>query len=149
MNIFIASLLSLFLSSNLFASTIDGLNQAQIKDLDICLKKKNLTFAQINKPQMTADLLTKPIIHNFNRVINEQINYTYYSESIIISGLFEINGKHSFKNSIIANVTFIGDYSHLYFEGACLVNVHFQQGSFGEMIRIKYMSNFTKNISSH
>ena len=149
MRLLIVAILSLFLTNSLIAATIEGLNQAQINDLDICLKKKKLSFSQINKSQSSVDILKTPIIHNFSRVIDEQFDYTHHSESIIISGLFQVKGKHSFRNSIIANVTFIGDYSQLYFKDACLVNVNFKQGSFGEMIRIKYMSNYTKNISSH
>jgi hypothetical protein len=138
-----------------FASDIRGLNSEQIKDLNLCLKKRNLTFNEINGWENQVNRgdrvdTSKPLFHNFNERAGEsdEVNGQEVDNGIFVSGLYYIDGQHSFKNAIISNMTFVGDFSQLNFEGACLVNVRFHQAGFFDLMKIRHQADATKNIES-
>lgn len=139
------------------ASGIEGLNRNQIDDLNICLAKKGLTYTQVNLWENQiyrgedADL-RHPLFHNFNQFSDRGYNHYEADEEnldnrIFVSGLFNISGRHSFRNAIISNMTFIGDFSELDFEGACLVNVRFYEAGVIDTFKIRHQANYAKNIT--
>lgn len=136
------------------AANIGGLSAKQIEDFESCLEKKGLTFNEINnwnnqyyEPPVPRQGFA--LYHNFIIRLEKPAHtfYKNFDRSIITSGLFYAKDQHSFKNSILANVTFVGDFSELDFSGACLVNVRFHKASLIQTLRIKRNSEFYKNIS--
>lgn len=136
-----------------------GLNQDQVDDLIICLKKRGLSFTQINLWKNQIDLgsdidSTRPLFHNFSKSLYKEMDSktsktSLFENGIFISGNFvDVKGYHSFKNAIISNVTFVGNFSNLDFKGACLVNVNFDKAGIFEMMKIKTNASFAKNISN-
>jgi uncharacterized protein YjbI with pentapeptide repeats len=93
----------------------------------------------------------KVLFYNFSIILNkdDDLKKPIFDNAIYVSGFFDVRGSHSFKNAIISNMTFTGDFDKLDFEGACLVNVHFYKASFFQLMKIKRNANFYKNISSH
>lgn len=149
---FIFFLLLNFTSSH--ASEIYGLNSEQINDFNICLKKRGLSFEQVNQWENNiyqGTLLNSiyPLYHNFNLREYDIESYAEnaFNNAIIASGIFYTTGYHSFENSIIANTTFVGDLSKLNLKNACLVNVRFYHAGVFKLLRIEYQSDYFKNVS--
>lgn len=155
---FLMTATGILFSANAKADDIRGLNQAQIEDFEICLNKKGLTYEQVNgwknqywEPPTQNGNSSLRLFHNFNGRLEkpEHTLVSNFDNAILASGLFHTSDRHSFKNAILANMTFIGDYSQLDFSGACLVNVRFYRASLLQVFRIKHQSSYQKNISSY
>ena len=135
---------------------ITGVKPEKIKDLNkYCLEKKGLSFAVINNWQNQIGRgsyidHSKPLFHNFAQAAydDQYPKEAIFNGGIFVSGTFIVKGHHSFKNAVLANITFEGDYSDLDFEGACLVNVRFSGASALEMMKIRHKTKDARNLSS-
>lgn len=148
-------ILALVTSFSTFASDIYGLNSEQINDLNTCLKNRNLSYEEVNQWKNQFESIyfinkEKPLIHNFNQLDNDSfvLSKRNVDNTIFVSGTFDIRGRHSFKNTIISNVTFNGEYDQLDLTGACLVNVRFKNSNPDMMEqKINTEASYSKNIT--
>lgn len=169
-------LMLIMLNTKTYARGIEGLDQQQVDDFNLCLNQQGFSFDQVNQWENSAYMISQtpdqtliqdrsnshsqspsqnsetdewPLYHNF-KIFKEYINLRgekTFSNAIIASGIFYVSGEHSFENSIIANTTFVGDLGKLNFKNTCLVNVKFHNASFLTLLKIKRSSSFYKNVT--
>lgn len=143
----------ILLIGNSFAANIERVNKKEQEDANRCMKMiHHNSYASINKlPNNKNELLhngnlDEALHHNF---IADMTDYDYFSmdRSIIISGTIVTESEAKIENTVVANMTFIGDVSKISFKGSCLVNVRFpKETSFFTKLRIRREAKSMRNI---
>ncbi len=141
------------LSFSLYSAGIEGLDPNEVQDLNHCtLLKFQMDFDRINQQENAEHRLYSEkqifgsLMHNFIADRYYHPSLLIYS-SIVTSGTLRNIKEGAIKNSVIANMTFVGDVSKIDFSGSCLVNVRFpKETSWSTKRRIKKQALFTKNL---
>ena len=145
-------LITLF-SINSFASDIRGLDSDEVKDLDYCSKRlKRISAKKLNSlPNYSENLwygedLNYILMHNFIYDMNSFEAYEI-DNSAIVSATLRYSKFGKITNSIVSNMTFVGDVSKLDFTGSCLVNVRFPvETSWSVKRKIRKQALYYKNL---
>lgn len=141
------------ISFTAMAANIRYLDPNEIKDLDFCSRTlKGMTYNQVNQLENQSVLLDRDgdlnnkLMHNF---IYDMFYYDWYAidRSIITSATLRFSKNAAITNSVVSNMTFVGDVSKINFKGSCLVNVRFpKETSWRTKRKIKREALYYKNL---
>jgi hypothetical protein len=142
-----------FSTVTVMAADILDLDPNEIEDLEYCSRKlKNMSYQQVNQLENRSELLDRngnlnnKLMHNF---IFDMYYYDWYSidGSIVTSATLRFSKKAAITNSVVSNMTFVGDVSNINFKGSCLVNVRFpRETSWRTKRKIKREAFYYKNL---
>lgn len=143
----------LFCVNLTFAANIKYLDPNEIEDLDYCSKRlMGISYDEVNELHNYSKLLDRDgdlshkLMHNF---VYDMYYYDSYliNGSIVTSATLRFSRSAKIINSVVANMTFVGDVSGIDFSGSCLVNVRFPKDtSFLVKRKIKREALYYKNI---
>ena len=135
------------------SANIEYLDPDEIKDLDYCSKKVvGISYNKLNKLPNNSILLDRDgdlnnkLMHNF---VYDMYYYDHYSinGSVITSATLRFSNSANITNSVVSNMTFVGDVSKINFRGSCLVNVRFpKETSWRIKRKIKKEALYYKNL---
>ena len=144
----------LLLNLNLsFAANIKYLDPNEVEDLDYCSRLLlDMSYDEVDERPNHSYLLDRDgelshkLMHNF---IYDMYYYDSYfiDGSVITSATLRYTRSAKIINSVISNMTFVGDVSGIDFSGSCLVNVRFpKETSWSVKRKIRREAIYYKNI---